>query len=110
MMSTGAWRTKGFASDDDLEEHFLDHGADFGAATKEEYEEMADAFLGEPLSSTARQCTRQGSGDILRYDLATEEFGILTRNGIIRTYFVPDPRQHRHANNLAYFKWECQRK
>ncbi len=75
----------------------------------EEYEVMADRFLGAPLDiTTTRQCQR-GNGDLLRYNDRTEEFSNMSREGYIVTYFRPDPDVHGQPSNLAYFYAECGR-
>lgn len=91
-----------------LADHFKLHGADFGAATPAAYEAMADGFLGGPKSTTTLECIRP-QGDILRYNPATEEFGVLAPNGEIRTYFKPKPREHGFPTNREYFNAQCQR-
>ena len=46
--------------------------------------------------------------DVVRFDPATDEFGVLSRYGIIRTYYKPVPgRTHHKSSNLAYFRAQC---
>jgi len=90
-----------------LADKFLKHGTDVKALTMVEYEQMADAFLGGPLRSTMRQCVRSRGGDTLRFDVSTEEFGILSAAGQIKTYYVPDRAVHRQASNFDYFLQRC---
>jgi hypothetical protein len=45
----------------------------------------------------------RGDGDIVRYNRVTEDFGIMTPGGSIRTYYKPDPRAHGYATNQDYF-------
>ncbi|MGH9892377.1 MAG: hypothetical protein ACREA0_10410 [bacterium] len=100
--------TKGFETPEDLTDHFIRH-PEFGVATELEYLELADTFLGGPLDPvTTRQCMRS-NGDLLRYNEATEEFGVLRRDGIIKTYFRPDPAEHSQGSNLTYFFSECRK-
>ena len=89
-----------------LADHFQRHGQDFGAGTAQIYEAMADTFLGESLGSTTQECIRT-TGDILRYDSVSDEFGILAANGVIRTYYKPSPAFHLQPTNLVYFQKEC---
>jgi filamentous hemagglutinin len=92
----------------DLTEHFVRH-PEFGVATEAEYLELADAFLGGPLNpALTRQCIRR-NGDRLRYNEFTEEFGILRIDGVIKTYYRPDPAVHGQGGNLAYFFSECRK-
>ena len=116
--------TNGFESLVELNRHFSEHGADFGASNAKQYEELADAFLGGSKSEDVRECVRQ-NGARLRYDPMTEAFGILDADGVCRTYYKPVPcsslrgsirasmkqsgRCHPHANNLVYFKAECKK-
>jgi pyocin large subunit-like protein len=116
--------TNGFESVAQLNRHFGEHGHDFGASNPTEYEEMADIFLGGDKPEATHECARPG-GAKLRYDPNSEAFGALDGAGIIRTYFKPVPcsslpgavresrrqagRCHRYANNLVYFKAECQK-
>ena len=104
---------------------FAKHGAEFGASNSEEYERLADEFLGGIVPDGIHEHTRP-AGDRLRYDPQSEAFGVLDASGIIRTFFRPvpcssiaDPRAralavasglcHGHSNNLLYFQSECGR-
>jgi hypothetical protein len=90
-----------FANRSLLQRHFEDHGADFGAATPEEYERQARTFLvGRPGPDTL-QSTR--NGDIIRFNPITNEFGVISQHGTIRTYYKPDPAEHGYSSNLDYF-------
>jgi len=116
--------TNGFESLSQLNEHFQEHGSDFGAPNAGDYERMADAFLGGSKLETVHECVRS-CGMKLRYDPADEVFGIIDREDIIKTYFKPVPcsslpgavraaakqrgRCHPYANNLVYFKAECKK-
>lgn len=115
-------KTKGFESVSQLREHFTEHGDDLGASNAEAYERLADEFLGGEKPSDVSECTRT-CGHIIRYDPNTDIFGILDRDGIIRTCFKPIPcstvpfaqrastkqagRCHKYPNNLVYFRMEC---
>jgi len=106
-----------------LPDHFQWHGADFAVGSKEEYENLADTFLGGPKAPTAEECNRLG-GDVVRYDPMTEEFGVLGTDGVIRTYYKPVPchtlppakrvrpdgRKNCHGlrTNREYFKRTCE--
>ena len=92
-----------------LADHFTRHGPGVGASTKEEYEALADEFMGASLDSTTQQCIRSYSGDILRFRSATQEFGILTKYGVIRTYYKPNPRRLPFPTNYVYFQQECKK-
>lgn len=93
-----------------LLEHFNRHGADFGAATPEEYEAMADEFMyGERLAET-RECTRPRPVPrmICRYSTETEEYGVKREGEYLVTYFIPVPGDdHRFQTNLEYYRHKC---
>ena len=78
--------TKGFATEDELRRHFLLHGREFGAETAAAYGELADRFMGEAWRSPVRE-KRTANDDLVRYDPTTDEFGRITAEGVIRTYF-----------------------
>lgn len=91
-----------FADAAKLHDHFARHGVDFGARTAAEYERLADAFLnGPPVASTVEKV--RANGDTVRYDPATEEFGVVKSDGTIRTYYKPNPAVHGYPTNLDYF-------
>ena len=78
----------GFASNEKLEAHFEKHGAEFGAGTPGEYAARAKGFMEGPKGPGVLEKLRP-NGDVVRYNPATNEFGVKTRGGIIRTYFKP---------------------
>jgi len=58
----------------------------------------------EPAVQTLEVVDAYGAGALgVRYNPATEEFGVAQGNGTIRTYFKPDPSIHGYATNLDYF-------
>lgn len=119
-----ALQTKGFLNTRQLNRHFAQHGADFGASNAKEYEEFADGFLGGTLPAGIHECKRT-QGDRIRYDPQSQAYGVLDGHGVIRTYFKPVPcssvaaqllqalRQagkcHGYANNFLYFEAECKK-
>ena len=116
--------TKGFVNPRQRIRHFTEHGGDFGASNAEEYELKADMFLGPAKAPVVQQCTRR-KGDVIRYNPHTEEYGVVDKDGIIRTYYKPVPcttvpafvraavkrsgRCHGYSNNLTYFNAECRK-
>jgi hypothetical protein len=90
-----------FGSDAKLKDHFARHGQDFGATTAADYEAQADAFLTGGKASGVLEKVRP-NGDIVRYNPATDEFGVASPTGI-RTYYKPDPAVHGYPTNLDYF-------
>ena len=83
--------------------HFTDHGADFGATDDLHYERLADAFLSSPLAPPVLECIRPRDRNVVRYNTVTGEFGIISNDGYIRTYYIPDPAEHGLPTNLDYF-------
>lgn len=85
---------------------------------------IADAFFVSPKPENVHECVRT-RGDVLRFDPATQAYGVMDKNRVIRTYFKPIPcsevpvgrrsamrqagRCHRFATNLDYFRSECKR-
>jgi len=102
--------------------HFSKHGADFGATDARTYEQLADIFLMGALRGNARECRRTG-GDVVRFDPASNEYGVIDAAGTVRTFFKPVPcsevaasvrvatRQsgkcHGSVDNLSYFLSDC---
>jgi hypothetical protein len=74
-----------------LQQHFNDHGGDFGAKTPQQYQQEAEDFLsGDPPSGTF-QVTRS-NGDTIRFDPFTGYYGVVTaatptRSPKVRTFY-----------------------
>ena len=92
-----------FASDALRESHFAKHSANLGLKTSAAYEKAASSFLSGKAGRGVLQGTREG-GDIVRFNPKTNEFGVLSKDGNIRTYFKPDPKEHGLTDNLEYYK------
>jgi pyocin large subunit-like protein len=85
-------------------QHFNDHGSKVGAANANQYEAMADKFIGfTPLPKYNLQSKRPRENDIIRYNPMTNEFGIMDSSGYIRTYFKPNTSDHWLPRNLDYY-------
>lgn len=95
--------TQGFAAGF-LLDHFTRHASDFNATSAEEYELLADQFLGSPLNPPVLECYRVGNGDLVRFDPSTNEFGVLAMSRVIRTYYVRRPST---VSSLSYFERQC---
>ncbi|MBB4170808.1 hemagglutinin repeat-containing protein [Rhizobium sp. BK538] len=91
-----------FGSVAKLQDHYARHGNDFGAKSAAEYQAQAKGFLEGPPSPGILEKTR-ANGDIVRYNPATDEFGVVSIGGVIRTYYKPDPAVHGKGSNLDYF-------
>lgn len=70
-----------------LNQHFEKHGKDMGFASVSEYEQAADRVIKNP---NALHKTEAEDGDYVYYVESTNEFVILSKDGYIRTYFLPD--------------------
>src|ERR1700722_4636782 len=98
-----------FSSDDLLNGHFEDHGSDFGATTASEYEQQASDFLTNRENPDILEFERvrgYRAADTVRFNPETDEFGVISRDGSIRTYYRPVPSLHGFATNLDYFNSE----
>ena len=76
-----------------LSDHYKKHGIDMGFASEESYEEAASDVINNPNSLSK---TEKEDGDYVYYLQATNEFVILSTDGYIRTYFLPD-------DGIAYY-------
>jgi len=92
--------TNGFANQTLLIEHFTKHHHEFGCTTASEYESLADAFCGGPLTPSTSEHIRSYDGTVIRYNIVTNEIGFLDANGYILTYFKP-------SAGLKYFNRKC---
>lgn len=90
--------------------HFEEHGDEVGATDEIQYEEMAIAFMTKELMGTVLEGHRLADGARIRYNYITQEFGIVSADNYIQTYFRPDPRFHGASTNRAYFEWECNKR
>ncbi len=92
-----------------LRGHYFDHALDFGPISQKEYLQKARSFLNKTADGIILQEGRRGlgwgwsTGDRIRFDVITQEFGIATRDGYIRTYYIPEPTSHGYPTNLDYF-------
>src|SRR5258708_4716897 len=91
----------------DLERHFVRHGKEFGAATADEYEELADTFMTDPLPDDVLECARK-NGDRVRFHPKTETFGVLATAGYIATFMIVKPLPSSRQTSLQYFHSNCQ--
>ena len=76
-----------FADNDVLVEHFQKHGHEFGYKTKEDYLQGANNVIKNP--SVLHKLETE-DGDDCYYLQATNEFVVVSPEGVIRTYFRPD--------------------
>jgi hypothetical protein len=86
-----------------LAKHYKDHGADFGAASGEEYAQMASEFFQRGLLDKLPTKIDPKTGAIRIYDPATNTFGAYNATGTTATFFKPDPSVHGYATNWDYW-------
>ncbi len=66
---------------------FERNGADFGAATPEDYLARVRAFTTRPPAGTDR--VERPNGDVLLYQASTNTFAVVSRDGVPKTMFKP---------------------
>lgn len=76
-----------FRSDKLLKQHYEKHGIDMGFDSAKEYEQAASDVINNEDALTK---TEKEDGDFVFYIEDTNEFVILSTDGYIRTYFLPD--------------------
>ncbi len=81
-----------FANDRFLDEHWRKHGLNpeefRPTLSREEYLKAAQNFFA--LKRSEVEIKERPNGDVLRYRISTNEFGVLSSRKVIRTYFRPD--------------------
>ena len=70
-----------------LDQHYDKHGKEMGFASAAEYEAAASAVITNP---NALYKTEKEDGDGCYFIESTNEFVVLSTDGYIRTYFIPD--------------------
>ena len=82
--------------------HWDKHKSEFpNLNNAKEYVEAATNFLRSPNPNVLTR-TRENGG-IVRFNPATDEFGVMGSSGVPRTYFKPNPESHGYATNMDYF-------
>lgn len=79
-----------FASQKLFDQHYQKHVIDqqeFGDITQEEYLNMANILLNSTGDNILTKT--EEDGDLLFYNIDTNEFAVLRTDGVIRTYFKP---------------------
>lgn len=66
---------------------FERNGADFGAATAQDYLTKVQAFTSRPPAGTER--AERPNGDVLLYQASTNTFAVVSRDGVPKTMFKP---------------------
>jgi pyocin large subunit-like protein len=90
-LTQGAYRVEQFASQKLFDGHFAKHAAEWGAGniTKAGYLKRAQDLLGRAVGGDILGAVR-ANGDMLRYNVRTNEFAVGTADGFIRTLFRPE--------------------
>ncbi len=70
-----------------LDQHYEKHGKDMGFSDSKAYEKAASDVINNPDALTK---TEKEDGDYIFYIEETNEFVVLSVDGYIRTYFLPD--------------------
>jgi filamentous hemagglutinin len=99
----------GFATNADRADHFENHAQDFGATSEIEYENMAIEFLNSSLDSDTLEGRRSSNSDTIRFNRVTQAFAVMRIDGVIKTFYKPNPAWHGFSSNLAYFQNECRK-
>lgn len=89
----------GFRSARLLDEHFHKHGREFGATSREQYLQLAQALRDVPVGDNVLEIVR-GDGTVSRFDKGSGAFIAFEANGTIRTFFRPNDGEryfHRQA-------------
>src|SRR4051794_29880480 len=111
-MVLGAGRgpfTRGFRTEFLWKRHARLHGAEVGASDRYHYLALADNFLGGPLGENVRECVRVFDQARVRWNAVTQEYGILSADGFIQSYYILDLAWHTYPSNRAYFEADCNR-
>jgi len=72
-----------------LQDHFDDHGGDFGSTSPEEYAQQARDFFQRAVQERLPTKIDPSDGTIRVYDPSTNEFGSYNPDGTTKTYFKP---------------------
>ncbi|MEK6858361.1 MAG: RHS repeat-associated core domain-containing protein [Nanoarchaeota archaeon] len=91
-----------FASKEALIKHFESHGNDFGFTSSNQYLKASQNFLAGKAGKGVLEYTRP-IGDVVRYNPQTNEFGVKTAQGTIRTYFKPTEGARYYASDKANY-------
>ena len=86
-VSTASYVEYSFRNDDLLDQHYEKHGIDMGFESAEEYEAAASDVINNPEALYKEEAE---DGDGIYYIEETNEFVVLSTDGYIRTYFLPD--------------------
>lgn len=76
-----------FRSDKLYDDHYKKHGAEFGKITKEEYLKLANELIASKSDNVLHK--EAADGDRLFFDKEKGWFLVISKDGYIRTFFIP---------------------
>ncbi len=79
----------GFRTPSLFNEHYRKHGSEFGAITKAEYLNLAQALRDAPVGGPILE-SRRPDGEFSRFDRRHSYFGAYNPDRTIRTFFIPN--------------------
>jgi hypothetical protein len=83
--------------------HSNTHREEFeGIFNAKQYVEQAKDFLHNSPTGTLSKI-RESDGAIIKYNESTNTFGVMSSDGIPRTFFKPSLEKHNYSTNLNYF-------
>ena len=87
--SSKEYKQYSFRSKKLFDDHYKKHGSEFGSISQEEYLQLANDLLNSD-SPTVLHKTEKEDGDDVYFDTDTGYFLVLSTDGYIRTFFIPD--------------------
>ena len=84
---TASYKEYRFKNKSRLNDHYEKHGKEMGFGSAQEYEKAASDVVNNP---DALHKTEKEDGDDIYYVEATNEFVVVSTQGYLRTYFLPD--------------------
>lgn len=82
--------------------HWQKHKDEFPTlVSQNDYYRFAQDFVTNPPKGTLVKVRK--NGDSVFYQPSTNTFAVKTKDGLPRTVFKPDPKEHGYTNNLEYF-------
>jgi hypothetical protein len=102
-----------FASVMERNIHFSRHGHEFGFATPDEYEQVADAFMFGAMNADTHECIQASKPRRNRMDFVTVHFGVavaVAAPEVLLTFYIPRPDTViRHGGVPGLFAHYCAR-
>lgn len=94
--------TSSRTSYENLVDHYVNHGADFGAQDAVNYYQQARSFADDPPAGSD-WFTRTDRRTVI-YDPGSNTFAVVDPEGVPATFFKPDPAVHGLPTNWDYFQ------